>query len=112
MEVIRQSAPFGGSTRTRALILLRLLGTSYARELSRLMAQPVSVVQKALVGLERDTLIAAQTVGRTRLFRLNPRYFALPELDAYLRRLAEASPDLADRSASLRRRPRRTGKPL
>lgn len=112
MKVKLQSMPFGGDTRTRVLLLLQLLGSSYARELSRVLAQPVSVVQKALISLERDTLIAAQTIGRARLFRLNPRYFALTELEAYVERLAEADRDLSARAATLRRRPRRTGKPL
>jgi hypothetical protein len=57
-------------------------------------------------------LIAAQSVGRARVFRLNPQYFAQRELDAYLARITEAEPDLFDRAARLRRRPRRTGKPL
>ncbi len=112
MEVKRRSTPFGTDVRTRVLLLLRILGSSYPRELSRLLSRSVSVVQKALRGLERDTLVAAQAVGRTRAFRLNPRYFALKELDAYLARLADADPELFRRAASLRRRPRMTGKPL
>jgi len=112
MQVNIRAAPFGTDLRTRTLILLRLLGSSYPRELSRLLGKSVSVVQKALAGLERDTLVAAQTMGRTRVFRLNPRYFALKELDAYLARLSTADPDLFKQAASLRRRPRLSGKPL
>jgi len=112
MAVVRQQAPFGSQTRSRVLILLRLLGSTYARELARLLEQPLSVVQKALRTLERDGLIAAQTQGRTRVFRLNPAYFATAELAAYLARLAQADRDLSARAASLRKRPRRTGKPL
>ena len=112
MEVTSQAAPFGSGTRTRALILLTLLESSYARELARLLQQPVSVVQKALIGLERDGLVAAQTLGRVRLYRINPRYFARTELDAYLARLADAAPELRRVSATVRRRPRRTGKAL
>ena len=112
MEVKGRSAPFGTDLRTRILILLRLLGSSYPRELSRLLGRSVSVIQKALIGLERDTLVAAQTVGRTRTYRLNPRYFALKELQTYLARLNSADPDLFKRAASLRRRPRAAGKPL
>jgi hypothetical protein len=112
MEVKLRSAPFGTDLRTRLLLLLRLLGSSYPRELSRLLGKSVSVVQKALAGLERDTLVAAQTVGRTRAFRLNPRYFAMKELDAYLAKLTLADQDLFKQAASLRRRPRLSGKPL
>ena len=111
MEVGGISAPFG-STRTRVLVLLFLVGSSYPRELSRLLRQSLSVVQKALAGLEREGLIAAQTMGRMRLFRVNPRYFARTELEALLARLADVNSELRARAATVRRRPRRTGKPL
>jgi len=112
MEVVSQSSPFGSETRTRALTSLRLLETSYARELARLLDVRLSGVQKALRTLERDGLVSARTVGRTRVYRLNPTYFARRELRAFLTRLAEADSDLQRRTAMLRRRPRRTGKPL
>ena len=112
MKVRLRATPFGSGTRTRALVLLALLGSSYARELARLLAQPVSVVQKALVSLERDARVAAHTLGRLRLYRVNPRYFARTELEAYLDRLADADPELKQLAASIRRRPRLTGKPL
>jgi DNA-binding transcriptional ArsR family regulator len=106
------SSPFGSATRTRLLVALGLLGQSYARELGRLLDAPLSVVQKAITGLERDGLIAGRLIGRTRLFEINPRYFAVKDLRAFLARLAAADPDLERRVAALRRRPRRSGKPL
>jgi sugar-specific transcriptional regulator TrmB len=106
------SSPFGGQARTRVLLGLRLLDESYARELARLLGLPVSGVQNAVRGLERDGLIAGRPAGRTRLFRLNPRYFARDELQRYLLRLAGADADLQRRVAALRRRPRVTSKPL
>ena len=112
MRVISRSSPFGSDSRTRVLVLLQLLGSSYARELSRLLRQPVSVIQKALGGLERDALVAAQAMGRTRVFRVNPRYFARAEFSAYLAKLADADDALARVAATVRRRPRRAGKPL
>lgn len=106
------SSPFGGQTRTRVLLALRLLGTSYPRELARLLDAPVSGVRKALQGLERDGLIGGRLMGRTRLYQLNPAYFARDELRVYLARLAEADSELRGRVEGVRRRPRRTGKPL
>ena len=106
------SSPFGGQARTQVLVALRLLDESYSRELSRVLNQSLTGVQMALRGLERDGLIAARTAGRTRLYRLSPRYFARDELQRYLSRLAEPERDLRQRAAGLRRRPRRTGKPL
>jgi DNA-binding transcriptional ArsR family regulator len=112
MKVVVGPSPFGSVSRTRALLALRLLGESYARELSRLLGLSLSGVQKAILSLERDGLVAGRAVGRTRLFRLDPRAFARRELERYLDRLLEPEAALRRRVATLRRRPRRTGKPL
>jgi hypothetical protein len=61
-------------------------------------------VQQALRGLEKDGLVAGRLAGRTRLYRLNPRYFARKELNAYLRRLAEPEAELMRRIEGLRKR--------
>ena len=106
------SSPFGGLTRTRVLIALRLLASSYPRELARTLGAPVSGVRKALRSLERDGLVAGRSVGRTRVYQLNPTYFARETLQGYLSRLAEADPDTRERVSRLRRRPRQAGKPL
>ena len=84
MEV---SSPFGSQTRTRILLALELLGQSYARELARLLASSLSAVLKGLASLERDGLIAGRLVGRTRVFQLDPRYFAAKQLQDLLSRL-------------------------
>jgi DNA-binding transcriptional ArsR family regulator len=105
------SSPFGGQARTRVLLALRLLDESYPRELARVLGLPLSGVQMAVRGLERDGLVAARTAGRMRLVRLNPRYFAREELQRYLLVLAAADAALQDRVAEMRRRPRASGKP-
>jgi DNA-binding transcriptional ArsR family regulator len=112
MKVVATASPFGSATRTRVLLALRLLGESYARELSRLLGLNLSGVQRAIQSLERDGLVAGRSAGRTRLFRLEPRAFARRELERYLDRLLEPEAALRTQVASLRRRPRRTGKPL
>lgn len=109
MEV---SSPFGSQTRTRVLKALELLGQSYPRELARLLEVPLSVVQKGLTSLERDALIVGRSFGRTRVFQLNPRYFAATQLRDLVIRLLEADDTLKARAGRLRRRPRRTGKRL
>ena len=93
------------------LLALRLLGESYPRELARLLNAPLSGVQKALKSLERDGLVAARSLGRTRVFRFEPRYFAFDALQVFVARLAEPESKLKTRVAALRRRPRRTSKP-
>ena len=112
MKVMNDSSPFGSRARTRVLLALHLMGESYARELARLLEASLSGIQKALVSLERDALVAARVAGRTRLYRLNPRAFARRELERYLDRLLEPEAGLRAKVAGLRRRPRRTGKPL
>ena len=106
------SSPFGGKTRTRVLIALRLMSESFPRELSRVLQVSLAGVQQALRSLEADGLVSARTLGQVRLFRLNPRYFALDELERYLLRLASAQPNFRRQLGELKRRPRRTGKPL
>ena len=96
------SSPFGGQTRTRVLLALRLLGDTYPRELSRLLETSLSGVQKALRSLEMDGLVAGRPVGRTRVYQLNPRYFAADALAEYLARVAEPESRLRERSAALR----------
>jgi DNA-binding transcriptional ArsR family regulator len=110
--VISSSSPFGGGTRTRVLLALSLLGESYPRELSRVLDAPLSGVQRALQSLELDGIVAGRSVGRTRVFQLDPRYFARDALKQFLRRLTEPEVGLQRQVAALRRRPRRTGKPL
>ncbi len=108
---LMSASPFGGRTRTRVLVALSLLETSFPRELARLLAAPVSGVRQALASLERDGLVAGRLVGKTRLVRLDPGYFARRELASYLARLADAEPELRSGVSRLRRRPRATGKP-
>lgn len=112
MSVVSQSSPFGSATRSRVLLALRLMGSSYPRELVRLTGTSLSTVQAAIRSLEDDGLIVGRSAGRTRLFELNPRFFAASELRALLDKLAAADRGLQDAIAVLRRRPRRTSKPL
>ena len=106
------SSPFGSTTRTRVLIALRLLDSSFPRELARLLGASPSVVLKALASLERDGLVAGRSLGRSRLYVLSPGYFAKDDLGRYLSRLADADVALREQVARSRRRPRRAGKPL
>ena len=110
--LVSRSSPFGGRSRTLVLLALNLLEESFPRELARVLQTRLFSVQQALRGLERDGLVAVRSAGRTRLYRVNPRYFAREELQQYLRRLAEPEKELYERISGLRRRPRRSGKPL
>ncbi len=112
MKVMTSTSPFGSRARTQVLLALRSTTESYPRELARLVSISLSAVQRALMSLEADGIVAARVVGRTRLYRLSPRAFARRELERYLDRLLEAESGLQARVNALRRRPRRSGKPL
>ena len=112
MKVVDSSSPFGSRARTRVLLALQLLQESYAREIAPLVGLSLSSVQKGLQSLERDGLVVGRAAGRTRLFRVSPRAYARRELESYLERLLEPETGLRARAERLRRRPRRTGKPL
>ena len=112
MLVKVDSSPFGSRSRTRVLLALSLMGEGYPRELARLLELSLYSVQRALRTLEQDGLVAGRSTGRTRVYRLNPGYFARTDFEAYLRRLSEADSQLASALAKTRRRPRRTNKPL
>ena len=94
------------------LLALSLAQESFARELARILETPLNSVQQALRGLEADGMVVGRTAGRTRLYSLNPAYFARAELALYLGRLSEPEGELRKRVSAIRRRPRRTGKPL
>lgn len=104
MEAI---SPFGSRTRTRVLLALEGRGQSYPRELARLLAAPFSVVLKAVRSLEEDALVAGRMVGRTRVLELNPGFFALAQLRAFLAALARADDTFEARAPGGRSRARR-----
>jgi len=101
----------GSSVSTAMLILVAVLEESYPAELARLLGSSISSVQRTLDRLEREGLIATRKLGVRRV-TLNPLYPAANELKALLLRLAEGYPEYAAIRESLRRRPRRRGKPL
>lgn len=107
----RGSRLFGSSTRTSALLAIRLLEESYPSELAALLGVRPFTVQSILMSLEREAIIVSRLVGRTRTVALNPRYFAHAELSALLWKLGQQDLDLQARLATRRRRPRRAGKP-
>lgn len=94
------------------MIALRILEESYPRELARLLSLRLFAVQRSLASLEKDGLVSARSRGRTRIYRLEPRYFARDELAAYLDRLAAQERELGAKVRKVRLRPRRTGKRL
>jgi hypothetical protein len=94
------------------LTLIACLGETYPRELTRLMGAPLVSVQRIVDGLELDGVVSSVVRGRQRRVSLNPRWFAANQLRSLLLRLAEGDPRYEALAASVRRRPRRSGKAL
>ena len=107
---MKESSPFGSRSRTRILLALSDLESSYPRALARRLDSPIFAVRKALEGLERDGLVSSRLVGRTRVYTLDSSYVAYKELAAYLGRLARAHAEAAA-AEETRSRPQFPGSP-
>ncbi len=86
---------------------------SYSNEIARNFNTHLYGVQNQLKKLEQGGVVVSQLKGRVRLFRLNPRYAFLSELNQLLEK---AYAFLSNEEQQLyyvkRKRPRRTGKSL
>lgn len=107
-------ALFGNETIERVLFFILQNKTCYALQLKKQFQSPLSPLQQALLRLEKGGILVSITVGKTRVFQFNPRYFFLDELYAFLKRVYETLPEDIKKKyyeAPIRKRPRRTGKP-
>jgi predicted transcriptional regulator len=103
---------FGSSNRERVLIFLQAREEGYAREIARFFETDLSPIQDQLEKLETGGVIVSKQVGRTILYRFNPRYALLEELKPLLNKAISFYPDdLQEKLLMNRRRPRRRGKP-
>jgi DNA-binding transcriptional ArsR family regulator len=103
----------GSSLREWILLYLMTRDEAYARELAQALGCALRAAQKQLEALEEGDVVYSRLRGRTRLYRLNPRYPFRRELEALLRRVLEALPTgERERFYVPRLRPRKPGKPL
>ena len=106
-------ALLGSKNRERVLLFLNVRKEGYAREISRFYKTDISQIQKQLERLELGNVIFSKTVGKTRVYSLNPRYPFLDELKALLQKVLSFYPiDELEKLTHVRTRPRRKGKPL
>jgi DNA-binding transcriptional ArsR family regulator len=92
---------------------LYCLGEGYPREVARVWDATPSAVQKQLLRLETAGVVYSRSLGRTRLYRLNPRYPFLTELKALLgAALAFYPEEERQKLVMTRQRPRLAGKAL
>lgn len=113
MDTLGESrlALFGTRKQTLLLMLLALLEESYLRELARLARMSPSEVSRVVENLELQGVLATRLIGKERRVSLNPRFFAVKPLRELLLKMADVEPAVQDAVLSIRRRPRRKGKP-
>ena len=106
--------PILGSTSSeRVLFFLFAREEGYAREIARFFKTDLAPIQRQLIKLEINGVLSSRLAGRTRLYRLNPRYVFKPEIEGLLAKALDfIPPEERARLLLNRRRPRRSGKPL
>lgn len=103
---------FGSAQRTAVLVLLALVEESYTSEIVRLLDAPRYSIQRIINDFEREGLIASRAPGVERRISLNRQLYFYAELVTLLKKIGNANPEYLKIISTLRRRPRRTGKPL
>lgn len=112
MAITANVGLFGTLTRSKALLAVHMLSETHAAELARVLGVSLHQAQLAVASLERADVVIGVREGVERRIRLNPRSLLLDELKALLDKMALHDHDLQERLATLRRRPRRSGKAL
>ena len=103
----------GSTNAERVLLFLSARKEGYASEIARTYGVGPSLIQKQLDRMERDGLLVAQQVGRTRVYSFNPRFPFVAEVRGLMLKALEKYPDELQGKIRLdRRRPRRKGKPF
>ncbi len=106
---------FGSETVEKVLFYLLVNKTCFGSELSKTFQMPVSGIQRALMRLEMGGVIVSTTVGKTRVYQFNPRYPFFKELELFLKKAYSFLPEKEKKKfyeTRVRKRPRRSGKPL
>ncbi len=102
----------GSVNAERVLIYIVTREEGYARAIARFFGADPDSIQKQLVKLELGGVLTSKELGRTVIYKFNPRYVFLPELKQLLERALEFYPgEERERLMFSRRRPRRRGKP-
>lgn len=106
---------FGNESIERVLFYTLQNKTCYALQLKKQFQSTLSPMQQALLRLEKGGILVSTLVGKTRVFQFNPRYPFLKELCSFLQCAYDTLPEEIKGKyyeAPVRKRPRRTGKPL
>lgn len=106
---------FANKNVEKILMYLCLHEKANATELRRAFGSALDPIQKSLKKLEEGGLLASFLEGKTRVFRWNPRYPFLGEIQALIKKAYSYLPAEIQKNcyrSSVRKRPRKTGKPF
>ena len=103
----------GSVNKEKVLIYIVGRKSGYAREIARYFDTDFTPIQSQLRNLENANIMVSQTVGKTRVYSLNPRYPFIKELSNLVDKAIQFLPDdERQRLMVFRARPRRAGKEL
>ena len=103
---------FGSARQTKVLVLIGMLETTHPLELVRLSGASKTAVESYIDRLEEDGIVVSVRQGRNRRISISPRFRHREPLLSLLKQIGSNSPEIMDAVSSLRRRPRKKGKPL
>jgi hypothetical protein len=81
------AALFGNENIVRTLIFLFVNGKCYGAQLHRALQSPLTPIQKALLRLEKGGVVTSYYEGKTRVYRFNPGFSLLAELEQLLKKM-------------------------
>lgn len=76
----------GNKNIQKVLLFLFVNDKCYGAQLQRLLSTPLTSLQNAFGRLERGRIVISYTEGKTKLYRLNPAYPLLTELEQLLKK--------------------------
>lgn len=79
-------ALFGNKTIEKILLFLFVNGKCYGTQLHKLLKTPLTPIQKALQRLENGGIIISYFEGKTRLYRFNPSFPLINEVETLLKK--------------------------
>jgi hypothetical protein len=101
---------FGSKTKENVLVFLVARDEGYATEIARFFNTDLYGVQNQLEKLEAGGILVSKTLGRTRIFTLDPRYALIDELKSLLQKALSFYPvGLKEDLLMNRRRPVMSG---
>jgi len=106
---------FGTPIIEKVLFFMLVNNRCYASQLKEAFQMPLYSFQRALTRLEKGGVLVSYKEGKTLLYQFNPRYPFLSELLAFLQKAYSSFPeDFREKyyEPIIRKRPRRSGKPL